>query len=97
MAKGSTTDLNPRIRRGVIDKAYEEDPDAAAAEYGAEFREPQTAYITREIVERCIERGTGPRVRVRGVKYSAHVDPATGVGRDSFGFVIAWIRMVRRT
>jgi len=88
VAKGSTTDLNPRIRRGVIDKAYEEDPDAAAAEYGAEFREPQTAYLTREIVERCIERGVGPRVRLRGVKYFAHVDPATGAGRDSFGFVI---------
>ena len=88
VAKGSTTDLNPRIRRGVIDKAYEEDPEAAAAEYGAEFREPQTAYLTREIVERCIERGVGPRVRLRGVKYFAHVDPATGAGRDSFGFVI---------
>jgi hypothetical protein len=88
VAKGSSRDLNPSLRQSVVDRAYEEDPDSAAAEYGAEFREPQTAYITREIVERCIERGTGPRVRVRGVQYFAHVDPSTGVGRDSFGFVI---------
>jgi hypothetical protein len=88
VARGSTKELNPRIRDSVIDKAYAEDATAAASEYGAEFRAPSTSYITREVVEACIERGTGPRVRVRGVKYFAHVDPATGVGRDSFGFVI---------
>jgi hypothetical protein len=90
VARGSTQELNPRIRDSVITRAYEQDPDSAASEYGAEFRAPSAAYITRELVERCIERGVnGPRRCLPKVTYFAHCDPAHGgAGRDSFAMCI---------
>ena len=38
VVNGQTTTMNPTIDQRVIDAAYEDDPVAAAAEYGAEFR-----------------------------------------------------------
>jgi hypothetical protein len=85
VAKGSTKDLNPKFRDSVIDRAYQQDPTAAATEYGGEFRAPTTAYITRDLVERCIEKGvTGPRRRLPGIAYTAYVDVSSGAGADSF-------------
>jgi hypothetical protein len=89
VAKGSTKELNPRIRDSVIDRAYEQDPIGAAAEYGGEFRSPSAAYITRELVERCIEKGVpGPRRCLPRITYFAYVDVAHGTGTDSFAMVI---------
>jgi hypothetical protein len=85
VAKGSTKDFNPKFRDSVIDRAYEQDPTAAATEFGGEFRAPTTAYITRELIERCIERGvTGPRRRLPGIQYASYVDVSSGAGADSF-------------
>ena len=89
VAHGSTSDLNPSIKQSVIDRAYADDAAAAAAEYGAEFRQPQTGYLTREIIERCVEKGTGPRKRWPGIQYRAWTDPATGAGQDSWTLCIA--------
>jgi hypothetical protein len=85
VAKGSTKDFNPKFRDSVIDRAYEQDPTAAATEFGGEFRAPTTAYITRELIERCVEKGVaGPRQRVPGVPYACYTDVSSGAGADSF-------------
>jgi hypothetical protein len=85
VAKGSTKDLNPKFRDSVIDRAYEHDPIGAATEYGGEFRAPSTAYITRDLIERCVEKGVaGPRRRLPGIAYSAYGDVSSGAGADSF-------------
>jgi hypothetical protein len=90
VAKGSTKDFNPKFRDSVIDRAYQQDPTAAATEFGGEFRSPTTAYITRELVERCVENGVaGPRQRQPGVVYLAYVDVSSGAGADSFTLCIA--------
>jgi hypothetical protein len=84
VASGTTKELNPRIRDSIIARAYEQDPEGAATEYGAEFRAPSAAYINRELVEACIERGVvGPRRRLPGVAYTAYVDMSSGAGTDS--------------
>jgi hypothetical protein len=88
VAKGSTIDLNPSIRRSVIDRAYEQDAEAAASEYGAEFREPSSAYLTRELIERCIDKGVTARVRLPLVEYVAFCDTSSGAGRDSMALCI---------
>ena len=89
VAKGSTVDLNPSIRVSVIDRAYAEDPEGARAEYGAEFREPSSAYLTRDIIERCVDTGLTVRSRLPGVQYRAYVDVSTGAGRDAFAMCIS--------
>ena len=81
--------LNPSLRQSVIDRAYEDDPVGAAAEYGAEWREPFSAYLSREQVERCVERGISLRARLPGIQYVCFVDPASGTGTDSFAACIA--------
>jgi hypothetical protein len=88
VAKGSTIDLNPVARRSIIDKAYEQDSEAASAEYGGEFRSPQTAFVTRELIEKCIDSGINERPVLPGVQYLAYCDSASGTGRDSFALSI---------
>ena len=49
--KADTATMNPRIDPAIIAEAYESDPEAARAEYGAEFRDDLADYITREAVD----------------------------------------------
>jgi hypothetical protein len=46
--------MNPSLSRGVVDRAYEDDAESAAAEYGAQFRSDLEQFITRETVESCV-------------------------------------------
>src|SRR4051812_37159700 len=49
--KADTKTMNPQVDANVIAEAYEDDPVAAAAEYGAEFRSDVEAFVDREAVE----------------------------------------------
>jgi hypothetical protein len=42
-------------------------------------------YLTRELVERCVERGITERAMLPGVQYVAFVDCASGVRRGPTG------------
>lgn len=88
VAKGSSRELNPSLKASIIDRAYADDAVAAAAEYGAEFREPVSSYLTRELVERAIEKGVTGRVRLPQIQYEAFCDCSSGAGRDSFALCI---------
>jgi hypothetical protein len=54
--------LNPTLRQSVVDKALAEDAESAGAEYLGQFREPLSAFISREIVMRCVEVGRSERL-----------------------------------
>jgi hypothetical protein len=56
--------MNPRIDPAIIAEAYEDDPDSAASEYGAEFRTDIADFIGRAVVEACIEAGCHERRRL---------------------------------
>src|SRR5690606_1082791 len=81
--KAPTLTMNPSASRRQIDEAYERDPEAAAAEYGAEFRSDLAAFVTRETVLACVDEGTRERPAKAGVTYTAFVDPSGG-SADSF-------------
>jgi hypothetical protein len=76
--------LNPCLRQATIDRAYEDDAVAAAAEYGGEFRQPVTAYLDRAVVEKAVDKGVTGRTRLPGVDHRAHIDVSGGTGSDSF-------------
>jgi len=80
--------LNPSLRQSVVDRAYQTDPEKAEAEYGGQFREPLAGYLTRELIERCVEPGISERAMLPGVQYVAFVDCASGTGTDSFACCI---------
>ena len=44
-----TRAMNPTVPQSIIDNAFEEDPAAAAAEYGAEFRTMSKHSLPRKL------------------------------------------------
>jgi hypothetical protein len=85
--KASTTEMNPAVDREVIARAWEEDPIAAASEFGGEFRNDLEGYVSREVVESCVVRGRKELPPQPGISYRAFVDPSGGLG-DSMVLVI---------
>jgi hypothetical protein len=88
VAKGTSRDFNPTLPQSVIDRAYERDPAAAAAEYGAEFRTDVELFLSREAVEGCMQAGVRELAPVGTNRYRAFVDPSGG-SSDSFTIAIA--------
>ena len=91
--KATTEQLNPVIEElypGEIAKAYEEDPEFASAEYGAEFRSDLADYVDRDVVRACTDTSVHERPwdEVKRPIYYAFVDPSGG-SRDSFTLAIA--------
>lgn len=78
VAKGPSKLFNSTLPQRVIDRAYARDAVAAASEYGGEFRDDISAFITREVVEACVASGVRERARQEGVTYFAFVDPSGG-------------------
>jgi hypothetical protein len=86
--KASTQTMNPSVSRSVIDEAYERDPAAAAAEYGAEFRTDVEGFVSREVVEACVVTGRYELPPIGGMVYSAFTDPSGG-SADSMTIAIS--------
>ena len=91
IVNGPTLAFNPTISQHVIDAAYEDDPTAAAAEYGAEFRRDVEAFLPPEALDavRMIGRFEQPYQAAHRPRYVAFLDPAGGTGIDSFTLAIA--------
>ena len=83
-----TRAMNPTVSQNIIDSVFEEDPIAAAAEYGAEFRSDVEAFITQEAVDACMVPGRFELPPVAGTQYIAFVDPSGG-SQDSMTLGIA--------
>lgn len=83
--KAPTAAMNPCIYPATIAEAYEEDPESAASEYGAEFRSDISDFISRAVVEACVEPGCHerPPLRAAGRRYSMFIDASGGSGSDS--------------
>ncbi len=88
IAKAESRALNPTLPQRVVDRAYERDPLAAAAEYGAEFRSDIEAFVSLEAAEACVEIGCRERPPLSNVRYTAFTDPSGG-SADSFTLAIA--------
>ncbi|MGI4800695.1 MAG: hypothetical protein ACRYG8_43065 [Janthinobacterium lividum] len=86
--RGTTSEMNPRIDPAIIAEAYEDDPAAASAEYGAEFRSDIAAFVTREVVDAATVPGRFELPHITGTTYRAFVDPSGG-SVDSFTLAIA--------
>ncbi len=76
--KADTATMNPRIDPAIIAEAYESDPEAARAEYGAEFRDDLADFVTREVVEAVTAIGRSELPPMPGITYTAFCDPSGG-------------------
>jgi hypothetical protein len=88
VAQGASRILNPSLSQRVVDRAYDRDPQRAAAEYGAQFRSDVESLVPSEVVDSCISRGLHERPPARSVLYAAFTDPSGG-SADSFTVAIA--------
>src|SRR5690606_11765051 len=92
LVQAATLELNPAFDRRAVEKAYEEDPSAAGAEFGGLFRTDVEGFISPQAIAACVIAGRrelpvvaaprGPEV------YVGFVDPAGGSGTDSFTLAI---------
>jgi hypothetical protein len=91
VVNGATRTMNPTINEQVIATAYEDDPIAAAAEYGAEFRRDVEVFLPAVALDavRMIGRFELPYQAAHRDAYRAFLDPAGGSGQDSMTLAIA--------
>lgn len=86
--RAPTRTLNPLIDQDIIDEAMAEDPAAARAEWGAEFRDDIAGFADIALIEGAVEYGVTVRPPRHGVRYRSGCDPSGGA-RDSFTAAIA--------
>lgn len=89
VVNGATTTMNPTIDQRVIDTAYEDDPIAAAAEYGGEFRRDVEVFLPLEALDVVRMPGRLEQPYQGAQRYVGFLDPAGGTGADSMTMAIA--------
>jgi hypothetical protein len=89
IVKAATETLNPLIDRQIVADALDDDPEAARAEWQAEFRTDIADFISREVLESLVTPGCYERAPLPGQDYAAFVDAAGGSGSDSYTLGIA--------
>ena len=89
-----TLTANPTFDAGEVAQAFEDDPAAAAAEYGdhetghVAFRTDVTSFLDPEVVRGAIQAGQHELPPAEGVAYVGFADPSGGAS-DSFTLAIA--------
>ena len=81
--------LNPTLDKSIIDRALEDDPSAASAEWLAEFRTDIESFVSREAVDAVTVGGRFELPYASGARYTAFCDPAGGSGQDSMTLAIS--------
>jgi len=86
--KAATERMNPTINKKIIERAFEEDPQAAHSEWSAEWRKDIEALIPLELVEAATTPGRYELPKIEGISYFAFTDPSGG-RQDSFTLAIS--------
>ena len=86
--KAATEIMNPVIDRNVIQEAYDDDPQRAASEYGAEWRKDIESFISEELIEAAVVPGRFEIPRQKDIAYFGYIDPSGG-RHDSMTMAIA--------
>ncbi len=80
VVRGPSTTFNPKLPQRIIDARLEEDPEAGAAEYLAEWRSDISDLFDRALIDAAVDRGVAVRPPRRDVQYVAWIDAAGGRG-----------------
>jgi hypothetical protein len=89
VVQAPTRTLNPTITERHVERALENDPASAAAEWLAQFRSDLESLLTRDALAAVVVRGRFELAPSPGAAYVAFIDPAGGSGRDSMTLGIA--------
>ena len=94
VAKAPSRVMNPTLSAKAVERAYERDPAAAAAEFDAQFRNDVSGFVDAETVDAAVDAGVTVRAPLDGVTYLGFVDPSGG-SSDSFTLAIAHVEGAR--
>lgn len=86
--QADTASMNPTIRAKFLAREFEKDPESAAAEYGAQFRDDLADFLTPEAVEGVTVPGRAELAPEPGITYAAFVDTSGGI-KDRMTLAIA--------
>ena len=81
--QGTSLEMNSSLDPAVVVEAYEDDPESASAEFGAEFRSDIAAFIDRTVVDACTQPGRHELGYISSNRYFSFVDPSGG-SNDSY-------------
>lgn len=85
VTRAATRDMNPKVSEKVIERAMKRDPESAAVEYEAQFRDPVQAFLDSAAIDRAVDpRRKRASKAEAGVKYVMAIDPATMGDRYAF-------------
>ena len=76
--QAATKVMNPTISQSLIDRAMADDPEAARAEWLAEFRSDLEAYLSEEAITAVTAQGRFELSPLSQINYTAFVDPSGG-------------------
>lgn len=88
VVRGPSKLFNPTLPQSIIDRALERDPEAAAAEWLAEWRTDIADFVSREVVDAVVTHGCFERGPRHGIVYCGFVDPSGG-SADSMTLAVA--------
>ena len=80
--------MNPLLSATVVQRAYERDPQAAASEFGGQFRNDISGFLDFAVIDGAVDRGVAARPRREGVVYRSACDMSGGA-HDSAALCIA--------
>lgn len=86
--RAPTTALNPTLDIAIVEKALEDDPAAARAEWLAEFRTDIEGFVTEEVVDAVTVARRYELPSIAGTSYVAWADPSGG-SSDSMTMALA--------
>ncbi len=76
--KAASSVMNPSLNQKAIAAAFARDPVSARSEFGGEFRDDLSGFLSQEILDACIVRGRGSLPRLARVNYKAFADMSGG-------------------
>jgi hypothetical protein len=87
--KADSRTMNPSLSAELIADAMAEDPEAARAEWLAEWRSDLSDLFTPEALAACTAEGRTELPPSQRYRHVGAIDAAGGSGADSFGFAVA--------
>ncbi len=80
--------MNPTLDAEIIKEALVDDPQQASAEWLSQWRADIESFLSFEALQACVVPDRFELPALRGLKYTAFIDPSMG-GQDSFTLAIA--------
>jgi hypothetical protein len=84
VVQGDSATFNPTLSSALIEAHRQSDPEAAVAEWDAQFRNDISAFLSEDLIELAIDRSRTPELPPQtGTRYQSFID-ASGGRHDSY-------------